>query len=230
MSLRIHPSWDVLNRLRNPLTSGERTLLEFLDAGLPPAWQIFAQPYLNGSRPDVVIFNPFVGAMIFEVKDWSLAAYGWRDTRDGKRILCVDTPSGWRPIKSPIDQAGHYREKIIGQLVPAIGERVDDERRAFGLIKVGLYFHTETTACHRAVHPVNPHGRTATTCPTEPGIPSPAWCRRERQDADSRLSGGEAGFGRKARPHSDVQYHALALYPRHGRPIPVRLFVETDYV
>jgi superfamily I DNA/RNA helicase len=83
--------------------------------------------------------------MIFEVKDWSLTNYAWRNTRDGKRVLCVDTPGGLRPIKSPVDQVSYYREKIIGQLVPSIGEEIDDEQRAFGLIKVGLYFHTETT-------------------------------------------------------------------------------------
>ena len=89
MSNRIYPNWDQLNLMHNPLTEGERALIEFLDEKLPKdsAWKegdnlkdykgqlIFAQPYLNGTRPDVVIFNPQVGMVIYEVKDWHLNSY-----------------------------------------------------------------------------------------------------------------------------------------------------------
>jgi UvrD-like helicase C-terminal domain/AAA domain len=89
MFSRIIPSWDQIKNFNQPLQDGEVCLLKFLDAELPRdenfndaddialynGWLIFVQPYLNGSRPDVVIFNPHVGVQIIEVKDWNLHHY-----------------------------------------------------------------------------------------------------------------------------------------------------------
>ena len=83
MSNRIFPNWDQINSMHNPLTEGERALLRFLDDNLPKdnnwrdgnpledynGWLIFSQPFLDGKRPDVVIFNPQVGVTFIEVMD-----------------------------------------------------------------------------------------------------------------------------------------------------------------
>ena len=71
MENRIYPDWQQLKELNNPLTDGELSLLKFLDNNLSKdhnwkkgdklenykGWLIFAQPFLNGSRPDIIIFN-----------------------------------------------------------------------------------------------------------------------------------------------------------------------------
>lgn len=129
----------------NALTAGERALLQYLDRHLPAEWMLFAQPYLNGSRPDVIAFNPNVGMIIYEVKDWRLSAYSWSNPEDQKQ-LNVSDDRGTYAVKNPVYQVDHYREKIISQLVPRIGETVDHNSRAYGLIKTGVYFHNETTA------------------------------------------------------------------------------------
>ena len=73
-SNRIVPSWAELEAQHNPLTAGEKALVLYLDQNLPKddnwnpndglenyhGWLIFAQPFLNGTRPDVIVFNPFV--------------------------------------------------------------------------------------------------------------------------------------------------------------------------
>jgi hypothetical protein len=57
---RVIPSWDILNSLKQPLTSGERALIGFLDNHLTKdsnfsgddltkynGWLIFVQPFLG---------------------------------------------------------------------------------------------------------------------------------------------------------------------------------------
>lgn len=155
MENRLYPSWEQLEDQNNPLTDGERTLIQYLDNYLPKdplwnkelglknynGWLIFAQPFLNGTRPDIIIFNPKVGIVIYEVKDWNLDFYQWTK-EDG---LTVNDGRGIYSVKSPIDQVVHYKEKLIGQLVPNIGESIDQNEKNFGLIKTGVYFHKSKT-------------------------------------------------------------------------------------
>ncbi|MDW7690436.1 AAA family ATPase [Flammeovirgaceae bacterium SG7u.111] len=142
MESRIFPNWGELNELNNPLTEGEKTLLTYLDKYLPvdrrwtkdqpltdyDGWLIFAQPFLNGTRPDIIIFNPFVGIVIYEVKDWKN----------------LDSVKDYNSL-SPLRQVEHYKEKIIGQLIPHMGEVIDSNPKNYGLIKTALYFHKVST-------------------------------------------------------------------------------------
>src|SRR5690606_32807965 len=89
----------------------------------------------------IIIFNPQVGLVIYEVKDWNLDNYEWRKGEG----LFVNDGRGSYPVKSPIDQVEHYKEKLIGQLVPNIGEAIDRNEKNFGLIKTGVYFHKSRT-------------------------------------------------------------------------------------
>jgi Superfamily I DNA and RNA helicases len=153
-SNRIFPNWAQIEAQYNPLTEGERALLEYFDDNLPRddkwkdgdklvdyhGWLIFSQPYLDGMRPDVVIFNPFIGATIYEVKDWNLALYS---ISDGS--IYVSDGNNRHEVLSPIIQVKHYKENLISKLIPNIGEFIDNEHKAFGLIKTGLYFHNSTT-------------------------------------------------------------------------------------
>lgn len=159
MSNRLYPTWEQLEASTNPLTLGEKALIRYLDEQLPRddewtvaqpirayrGWLIFAQPFLNGTRPDVIIFNPSVGIVIYEVKDWNLSLYSWQNKR-----LHVTAGSGrQQPVNSPIQQVHYYREKLIGQLVPIIGEAFDKHKNSFALVKTAVYFHCATTASAR---------------------------------------------------------------------------------
>jgi len=156
MENRLYPTWEQLAEQNNPLTEGERTLLKFLDDHLPrdlrwkkgdplkdyDGWLIFAQPFLNGTRPDVVIFNPQVGIVIYEVKDWDLRHY----QKDSGGKLSVSNRMGHTGLKDPVGQVRRYQSKLIGQLVPQIGEAVDTDKKQFALVRSALYFHKSTTA------------------------------------------------------------------------------------
>jgi hypothetical protein len=159
MENRLYPTWAHLAQPHTPLTPGEQALILYLDANLPRdpnwkigqeltsynGWLIFAQPHLNGTKPDVIIFNPQVGLVIYEVKDWDLRNYDW----SGGELFVKDAKGSY-PIKSPIAQVSHYKEKLIGQLIPLIGEVMDGNHKSFGLVKTALYFHKASTQTAQA--------------------------------------------------------------------------------
>ncbi|GAA3943692.1 hypothetical protein GO495_22940 [Chitinophaga oryziterrae] len=160
-SNRLYPSWDQISQLKTPLTAGELALVQYLDLYLPKdkdwtqtnklddykhlqtysGWLIFVQPFLNGARPDIIIFHPKIGLMIYEVKDWNLKNYG--NDQGGFKVHTKDGSYG---VKHPKNQVEHYKDNIQNQLVPAIGEAVDLNKKNFGLIKTGIYCHNSTTS------------------------------------------------------------------------------------
>lgn len=54
----VSPPTDQLDKLRQPLTKGERIVFDFFHAHLPADWEIYVQPHLNGLRPDFVWSSP----------------------------------------------------------------------------------------------------------------------------------------------------------------------------
>lgn len=90
----VSPPLEELDRLRTPLTDGERLVLEVLDERLPQKWEIYVQPHLNGLRPDFVVLHPEVGIGLIEVKDWTLATL--RTTLAQGRANPVDQVDGYR--------------------------------------------------------------------------------------------------------------------------------------
>lgn len=160
MFSRVIPSWEQIGQFKQQLTEGELYILKFLDDNLEKdttfnsnnlteynGWLIFVQPFLNGSRPDVVIFNPNIGVQIFEVKDINLNNYSFKNSvEDSKnKIFCVSDDKGTYRKKSPIQQVKYYKEKIIGQLIPQIGENIDKNKNSYSLVKTSVYFHKSTS-------------------------------------------------------------------------------------
>ena len=159
MFSRLIPSWDHIKNFKQPLTDGEGHLIKFLDDNLKrdetfkeggdqtkyDGWLIFVQPFLNGSRPDIIIFNPNIGVQIIEVKDWNLNNYSFEKNTFDKWDFYVTDSKGSYSIKSPVRQVEYYKEKLTGQLVPQIGEEIDKDVKRYALIKTSIYFHKATT-------------------------------------------------------------------------------------
>lgn len=120
---RIFPDWNTINNFHDSLTEGERNLAVFLDKNLPEGWKIYVQPYLNGKRPDIVIMHPKIGVRIFEVKDYALKTYKHNKST----------------TKAHVQQVKNYKEKIIKQLLPNMGEEIDSNVNNYGLIKLTIY-------------------------------------------------------------------------------------------
>lgn len=149
---RIFPALEDIKK--ENLGPDEFELLEFLDKNLPKdeildlsnisnyhGYLIFSQPYLNGLRPDIVVFNPQTGLQIIEVKAIDLTKYSYEPNDDDFIFSYCDTE-----ILSPIKQVEHYKKKMIELLLPEIGEYIDKNEKAFGIIKSSLYFSKHETS------------------------------------------------------------------------------------
>lgn len=117
--------WEKIEKFQDPLTEGEKVLASFLDDNLGEDWKIFIRPYLNNARPDIVVCNPKVGVMIYTVKDEALESYDLENKLN----------------ETHIKQVNYYRNKIIGQMVPDMGEEIDENKKVFALVQTGIYLH-----------------------------------------------------------------------------------------
>lgn len=119
----IHPPLDALDRLRQPLTAGEKKVFDFFNRHLPVEWEIYIQPHLNGLRPDFVLLNPAGGIGVFEVKDWNLGAMRyftqegeWGHTlwaeKDG-RTFCIQR-------ENPVSKVNLYKKEIFDLYCPRL--------------------------------------------------------------------------------------------------------------
>jgi hypothetical protein len=108
---KISPPLSAFNSLRQPLTKGELLLIHELDKVLPPIWEIYVQPHLNGLCPDLVLLNPFVGVVVFEVKDWDFNAmdYDWIATNNGSAKTLFGSKGGKSfRLENPLEKSKLY--------------------------------------------------------------------------------------------------------------------------
>lgn len=133
----ISPSRDDLSTLRQPLTQGERKVLEVFDTALDPAWEIYIQPHLNGLRPDFVLMNPHVGIAVFEVKDWDLDAmhYFVTDHRPPELQGRKDRKTFSLQGQNPITKVNYYRDAIYKLYCPRLKQNA-----GFAAITAGVIF------------------------------------------------------------------------------------------
>ena len=132
---QLYPSFEMIERLRVPPTSGERALLEYLSVHLKDDYEVYFQPYFNGLRPDVVIIKKGWGVIIIEVKDWNLAAY------------TVDESNKWKlrrnntPLMSPHQQVFSYKKSLFDLHVQELAQARARNYHVFNIIKPFVYFH-----------------------------------------------------------------------------------------
>lgn len=140
MARFVSPPKSQFDKLRQPLTTGERLVFDFFDSHLPDDWEIYLQPHLNGLRPDFVILNPKVGIGVFEVKDWNLGAMSYRveeqsNGRPPKLIGTKDGKSFSLQSQNPIEKVQQYKQEIFNLYCPRL-----QQGSGFTAITAGVIF------------------------------------------------------------------------------------------
>ena len=133
-------------------------MFEFFDQNLPLEWEIYAQPHLNGLKPNFVLLNPAVGIAVFEVKDWDFDAISY--TMHSK----TDPPQlrgqlGQGPMfarENPLDKARLYQVEISQLYCPGL-----DRPGGIAAVTAGAIF--PSAAQHRLEALFNPLGQQTTS-------------------------------------------------------------------
>lgn len=202
----IYPPVADFNRLRQPLTSGERKVFELFNKHLPDEWEIYIQPHLNGLRPDFVLLNPKVGIGVFEVKDWDLNAMSYRN--EGSVLRASHEGQIFDVWPNPVQQLRRYKEEIHQLYCPRL-----EQKNGFAVITAGLIF--PFAARDSVVALMAPHQTQE---------------ERERYPCYSPISGREAisgGWLEKVFPESSRQ-SSIYMTPDHADDLRGWL-VEPDF-
>ena len=136
----ISPPLDQLDKLRQPLTNGERLVFDLFNKSLPIEWEIYIQPHLNGLRPDFVLLHPEVGVAVFEVKDWDLSAmrYSVNERNNGKSPELIGEKEGKTfslQSQNPVEKIYRYKQELHELYCPRV-----DGKAGFATITAGIIF------------------------------------------------------------------------------------------
>ncbi|WP_338303729.1 NERD domain-containing protein/DEAD/DEAH box helicase [Erythrobacter sp. Dej080120_24] len=125
MPRTVHPPKKQLDKLRQPLTSGEKMVLDFLDRKLDKQWEIYIQPHLNGLRPDFVLLNPAFGIGVIEVKDWNLDAmhYFIKTHPSGFNELYARNELREFAVENPFTKIKKYKQEIFDVYCPRLQKK-----------------------------------------------------------------------------------------------------------
>ena len=126
----ISPPKDDLDKLRQPLTDGERKVFNFLEKYLPLEWEIYIQPHLNGLSPDFVLLHPTRGIQIVDVKDWNLSAMKYRWETAGRRCPLLKAEKKGESefsVDDPVAKLQLYAEEFMDLYCPRLGNKLAKE-------------------------------------------------------------------------------------------------------
>ena len=98
----------------NSLPSDEREVFELFDKKLPPEWEMYIKPHLNGLNPDVVLVNPNAGIAVFNIIKSN------------------------QIIGNPLEKIQFYKEEILKLYCTSLKERSGN--KGAGAITAGLVF------------------------------------------------------------------------------------------
>ncbi|MDL2226719.1 NERD domain-containing protein [Deltaproteobacteria bacterium OttesenSCG-928-M10] len=134
----VYPDFMTISKLRVPPTDGEFFLLNYLADKLDSTYEIFFNPYLDGDRPDIIILKEQQGAIIIEVKDWTLSSYSINQKNQWHVHPKNDNP---QRILSPHQQAFKYKKNMFDLHLPILGMSEALNKNFFNVVRPFVYFH-----------------------------------------------------------------------------------------
>ncbi len=124
-----------ISELDNPENENNQGLLSFFDIHLSEEWEIYANPFLNGDRPAVVLLNEKNGISVIEPFNSTVKDLDQLDSlspRERKRKLKEIT-------SAPVHLLYGVKSNIQCLYVPQFSELIDIKRSNQSLIKLFLY-------------------------------------------------------------------------------------------
>ncbi|MFA9389338.1 MAG: UvrD-helicase domain-containing protein [Prolixibacteraceae bacterium] len=134
---KLFPDINTIKRLHQKPTEGELALLDFLVKYLPSDFEIYFQPFINGDMPDIVLLKRNGGAVIIEVKDWTLDNYYIDENTDWclKKNDCR--------LKSPLSQVRSYKDNLFNMHIDKLLPKSLKNKYYKAIVNTVVYFHCE---------------------------------------------------------------------------------------
>lgn len=145
MTIKIIPSFEEIENFRVPLTGGEKECLEYLEVYLKENhperdFEIYTQPNLFFSKPDIMVLEPDRSVWIIEVKDYNYEAYdiSFKDSKDYWKVK----DRGNANIPSPFKIVEEYKFNLMHYANSELSEAAaSEEKKKFNRIaKSAVYF------------------------------------------------------------------------------------------
>lgn len=127
------------------LAPGQTDLLNALIATLDDEWTIFVRPFLNGIRPDFIIFSPNAGLGMFLVSDLNLDEY--RASADGYWEKYHGEQGGWlrADIDCPLERAQRYKDDLTTYELPELDAKITLNKLYYALLSTFVFFPKYTS-------------------------------------------------------------------------------------
>jgi len=134
---KLYPDINTIKRLHQKPTEGELALIDFLAKNLNSDFEIYFQPFINGDMPDIVLLKRNGGAVIIEVKDWSLDNYSIDENTDWCLIKndCK--------LKSPLSQVKSYKDNLFNMHIDNLLPKSIQNKYYQAIVNTVVYFHCE---------------------------------------------------------------------------------------
>jgi len=134
---KLFPDINTIKRLHQKPTEGELALLDFLAKQLNSDFEIYFQPFINGDMPDIVLLKRNGGAVIIEVKDWTLDNYYIDENTDWclKKNDCR--------LKSPLSQVRSYKDNLFNMHIDNLLPKSLKNKYYKAIVNTVVYFHCE---------------------------------------------------------------------------------------
>lgn len=144
MTIKFIPSLEEIKNFRVPLTEGEKECLEYLEdylKGNHPEryFEIYTQPNLFFSKPDIMVLEPNRSVWIIEVKDYNFGAYDI-SFKDGKDYWKVRNSTV--TITSPFKTLSDYKYNLMHYANSDLSEAAESKQKIkFNrIVKTAVYF------------------------------------------------------------------------------------------
>jgi thymidine kinase len=146
MRQRIIVDKDQIDQLPQDLVDIKRSLVTHLNDHLDSAWDIYVYPFMNGDRPSLVLFNPFVGIQFIEIIRGRREEYTFEEVVSEDGLKYRKYAYRGNSAFHLVGRVRTYRDKLINLYIPQIREKIDRDPKVLAAFAISIYFPDMSTS------------------------------------------------------------------------------------
>jgi len=145
MKERVFVDKSLTNNLPDNLVNCLRDLVMFLDRNLHGSWDIHVCPFMNGDRPHLVLFNPYVGLQFVELVFGTSDEFEVEEYRTKEGLTRIVYLRRGEPVYHLVSRVARYRDKLIDNYIPEIRAAINERSGILAAFRISLFFPEMST-------------------------------------------------------------------------------------